>query len=164
MTLCNIINSLGNEKMTNAKNQLISIEELIKVFINDRKEGKKELITWFLNNVMDEEAIEQLNAVRYERTNGRTGYRNGYKKRKLKTLDGELILDKPDIRSGSFKTKVFDKYSTVEKALNSVIVESYITGVSTRSVNSIINNLDVNVSPEYVSSLNKEVNKYIYAS
>ena len=40
--------------MTNAKSQLISIEELIKLFINDRKEGKKELITWFLNNVMDQ--------------------------------------------------------------------------------------------------------------
>ncbi|KQB34924.1 MAG: transposase [Acidiplasma aeolicum] len=116
--------------MTNAKNQLISIEELIKVFINDGKEGKKELITWFLNNVMDEEAIEQLNAVRYERNNKRTGYRNGYKKRKLKTLDGELILDKPDIRSGSFTIKIFDRYSNVERALNSVIAESYINGVS----------------------------------
>ena len=40
--------------MTNEKNQLISIEELIMVFINDRKDGKKELITWFLNNVMDQ--------------------------------------------------------------------------------------------------------------
>ena len=157
MTLCNIINSLGDEKVTKTKSQLISIEELIKLFINDRKEGKKELITWFLNNVMDEEAIEQLNAVRYERNNKRTGYRNGAKKRKLKTVDGELILDKPDLRSGSFQTKVFDKYSTVEKALNSVIAESYISGVSTRSVNSIINNLGVTVSPEYVSSLNKDL-------
>ncbi len=75
---------------------------------------------------MDEEAIEQLNAVRYERNNKRTGYRNGTKKRKLKTVDGELTLDKPDLRSGSFQTKVFDRYSTVEKALNSVIAESYI--------------------------------------
>ena len=32
MTLCNIINSLGNEKMTNAKSQLISIEEINKAF------------------------------------------------------------------------------------------------------------------------------------
>ncbi|MCL4453634.1 MAG: IS256 family transposase [Candidatus Thermoplasmatota archaeon] len=143
--------------MTKTKSQLISIEELIKLFINDRKEGKKELITWFLNNVMDEEAVEQLNAVRYERNNNRKGYRNGTKKRKLKTVDGELILDKPDLRSGSFTTTVFDKYSTVEKALNSVIAESYINGVSTRSVNNIINNLGVNVSPEYVSSLNKEL-------
>ena len=29
----------------------------------------------------------------------------------------------------SFTTTVFDKYSTVEKALNSVMVESYISGV-----------------------------------
>ena len=50
-------------------------------------------------------------------------------------MDGELILDKPDIRSGSFETTVFDKYSTVEKGLNSVIAESYINGVSTRFVN-----------------------------
>ena len=106
---------------------------------------------------MNEELIEQLNAESYERTDGRTGYRNGTKKRKLKTVDGELILDKPDIRSGSFETTVFDKYSTVEKALNSVIVESYINGVSTRSVNNIINSLGVSVSPEYVSSLNKEL-------
>ena len=143
--------------MTNTKSQLISVEELIKLFINDRTEGKKEFITWFLNNVMNEEAIEQLNAERYERSNQRTGYRNGYKKRKLKTVDGELILDKPDIRSGTFETRVFDRYSTVEKALNSVIVESYINGVSTRSVNSIINSLGVNVSPEYESSLNKDL-------
>ena len=106
---------------------------------------------------MNEELIEQLNADAYERTDGRIGYRNGTKKRKLKTVDGELILDKPDIRSGSFETTVFDKYSTVEKALDSVIAESYINGVSTRSVNNIINSLGVSVSPEYVSSLNKEL-------
>ncbi|WP_298275936.1 transposase [Ferroplasma sp.] len=45
---------------------------------------------------------------------------------------------------------MFNRYSTVDKALNSVIAESYINGVSTRSVNNIINNLGVNVSPEYV--------------
>ena len=33
--------------MTNTKSQLISVEELIKLFINDRTEGKKEFITWF---------------------------------------------------------------------------------------------------------------------
>ena len=41
--------------MTKTKSQLISIEELIKLFINDRKDGKKESITWLLNNLMNEE-------------------------------------------------------------------------------------------------------------
>ena len=76
--------------MIKTKSQLISGEELIKLFIEDRIEGKKEFITWFLNNVMDEEAIEQLKAERYERNDNRTGYRNGTKKRRLKTVDGEL--------------------------------------------------------------------------
>ncbi len=143
--------------MTKTKSQTISEKELIKLFIEDRKEGKKEFITRFLNNVMNEEAIEQLNAEKYERSNERMGYRNSYKKRKLNTVDGELILDKPDIRSGSFTTSVFDKYSTVEKALESAIVDLYINRVSTRSVNNVINNLGVKVSPEYVSSLNKEL-------
>ena len=48
MTLCNV--KIKVIKMTQAKSQLISIEELIKLFVEDRKEGKKELITWFLNN------------------------------------------------------------------------------------------------------------------
>ena len=52
MTLCNV--KIKVIKMTQAKSQLISIEELIKLFVEDRKEGKKELITWFLNNVMDQ--------------------------------------------------------------------------------------------------------------
>ena len=116
--------------MIKTKSQLISVEELIKVFIEDRTEGKKGFVTWFLNNVMEEELTEQLNAESYERTDGRRGFRNGTKKRKLKTVDGELTLNKPDIRSGSFETTVFDKYSTVEKGLNSVIAESYINGVS----------------------------------
>ncbi len=127
--------------MTKTKSQTINEKELIKLFIEDRIEGKKEFITWFLNNVMNEEAIEQLNAEKYERSNERKGYRNGYKKRKLNTLDGELILNKPDIRSGSFTTSVFDKYSTLEKALESAIVELYINGVSTRYVNNVINGL-----------------------
>ncbi|WP_156324181.1 transposase [Acidiplasma aeolicum] len=33
--------------------------------------------------------------------------------------------------------------------------------VSTRSVNNIINNLGVTVSPEYVSSLNRELDKKV---
>ena len=82
--------------MTKTKNQTISEKELVKLFIGDMIEIKKE-------------AIEQLNAERYERSNERKGYRNGYKKRKLNTIDGELILDKPDIGSGLFTTSAFDK-------------------------------------------------------
>ena len=37
----------------------------------------KHLITWFLNEVMQEEADQQTGAARYRRTSSRKAYRNG---------------------------------------------------------------------------------------
>jgi putative transposase len=39
----------------------------------------KNLITWFLNEVMQREALEQAGADKYERTGTRRTYRNGNK-------------------------------------------------------------------------------------
>lgn len=50
---------------------------------------------------MDQDDIEQPNAEIYERNNKRTRY----KKRKLKTMDGKLILDKPDISQDHLKLR-----------------------------------------------------------
>ncbi len=144
------------------KNPNVVFKELIKSYLLDHKEGKKELIEWFLNNVMDEEALQQIEAESYERSEDRKGYRNGSRKRMLKTTDGELVLNKPQIREFPFKTRVFEKYSRVEKALESLIIESYINGVSTRDVEDVVKSLGVEkVSPEYVSRLNKGLDENI---
>ena len=140
------------------QDQLKVVEEIISSFLKDSKEGKKHLVEWFLNNVMEEEAKMQVSSVPYERTEQRKGYRNGYRDRKLKTVDGNLDLKKPQIREFPFETRVFEKYSRVEKALDSVILESYIHGVSTRNVRKVVESLGLeNVSPSYVSSLSAEL-------
>jgi transposase-like protein len=70
----------------------------------------------------------------------------------LKTLEGNLELNKPQIREFLFKTNVFERYSRVEKALDSVILESYIQGVSTRNVRKVIESPGLkNVSASYIS-------------
>ena len=144
------------------KNPNVVFKELIKSYLLDHKEGKKELIEWFLNNVMDEEALQQIEAESYERSEDRKGYRNGSRKRMLKTTDGELVLNKPQIREFPFKTRVFEKYSRVEKALESLIIESYINGVSPRDIEDVVKSLGVGkVSPEYVSRLNKGLDENI---
>ena len=140
------------------QDQLKVVEEIISSFLKDSKEGKKHLVEWFLNNVMEEEAKMQVSSVPYERTEQRKGYRNGYRDRKLKTVDGNLDLKKPQIREFPFETRVFEKYSRVEKALDSVILESYIHGVSTRNVRKVVESLGLEkVSPSYVSSLSAEL-------
>ena len=87
---------------------------------------------------MQFEAMEQINAEPYERVESRKAHRNGYKDRSLKTRLGELKLKKPQFRKIPFETKVFDRYSRVEKALINAIIESYIQGVSTRRVQDIV--------------------------
>jgi hypothetical protein len=52
-----------------------------------------------------------------------------YKRRKLKTLEREIILYKPDIISVPLGTSVFEKYSSAEKTLDSIIIEFDIHGV-----------------------------------
>jgi len=105
----------------------------------------KKLLPWFLNLVMQLEAIQQAGAEPYQRNEERTAHRNGYKKRSLKTHVGEISLDKPQFREISFKSCVFDKYSRVERALVNAIAESYLQGVSTRRVQDISQELDEKV-------------------
>jgi putative transposase len=140
------------------QDQLEVVKEIISIFLKDSKDGKKRLVEWFLNNVMEEEARIQVSSLPYERTEDRKGHRNGSRTRTLKTTGGKLVLKKPQIREFPFETHVFEKYSRVEKALDSVILESYIQGVSTRNVMNVVDSLGVeNISASYVSTLASEL-------
>ena len=63
---------------------------LIEDYLIDQEDGLKKLLTWFLNLVMQLEMRQQIGAEPYERIESRKAYRNGYKKRSLKTRVGEL--------------------------------------------------------------------------
>ena len=64
------------------QDHLKELKEMIKTYGSNR-EGMRGLKEWFLNDVMNEEAEEQLNASRYERNANRKDYRNGYKLRSV---------------------------------------------------------------------------------
>ena len=42
----------------NIKSQLNEVKEVISIFPKDRKKGKKQLIEWFLNNVMEDTRVQ----------------------------------------------------------------------------------------------------------
>ena len=118
----------------------------------------KKLITIFLNLVMELELEQQVGATAYERTENRVAHRNGKRSRTLKTRYGDLILDKPEIREKPFETVIFDRYSRVEQALESAIVESYIQGVSTRRITSIVEALGLKgISADTVSNMSRDL-------
>jgi transposase-like protein len=100
-------------------------------------------------------------ASKHERTGEREDYRNGHKERRLKTTLGELNLLRPYARVGNFDTKLFANYSRIDKALSSIIVESYLKGVSTRKVESIVGELGIDLSHETVSRLSHELDELV---
>jgi len=88
--------------------------EFLEDYLNDQEEGLKKLLTWFLNLIMQLEAIQQSESEPYQRIESRKAHRNGYKERSLKTRVGELKLRKPQFREKSFETKIFDRYDIRE--------------------------------------------------
>jgi transposase-like protein len=122
---------------------MVNLFSLIKDYLVDQEDGIGQLITWFLNLVMEEEALLQSGAQRYERPDSRKASRNGYKPRTLLTRYGELELLKPQFREFPFETQVFEKYSIIEKAILAAVSESYLQGVSTGSVEKIMTALGV---------------------
>jgi putative transposase len=136
--------------------------ELLEDYLIDQDGGLKKLLTWFLNLVMQLEAIQQADAEPYQRIESRKAHRNGYKERSLKTRVGELRLKKPQFRETSFETKVFDRYSRVEKALINAVLESYLQGVSTRRIQDIVSRLGIeSLSASSVSRISKELDEKV---
>jgi putative transposase len=99
------------------------------------------LVQTVLQEVLEGEMSEALQASKNERTEARLGYRSGYYTRGLVTRVGTVELRVPQDRQGRFSTEVFERYQRSEKALVSALVEMYVQGVSTRKVKAITEQL-----------------------
>ncbi len=132
--------------------------DLAEDYLVDPKEAMRKLTTSYLNEVMNLEAQNQIQARHYERTGKRKGHRNGSRPRILKTVHGDLTLDKPEIREFPFKTKVFERYSRVEDSLRVAIAESYFEGISTRKVENVFSKFGLDkISASEVSRIAKRL-------
>ena len=128
--------------------------ELLPNLLSDSGEGMKKLVESVLNQVLEAQMVDHLGADRHERSNDRTGYRNGYRERQLTTRVGTLILRVPQTRDGSFSTELFRRYQRSEQALVLALMEMVVQGVSTRKVTHITEELcGATFSKSTVSSL-----------
>lgn len=72
----------------------------------------RELVERVLQQLLEAEMDQHIGAAPYERSESRTGQRNGYKPRTLRTRVGTLNLLVPQDRDGSFYTSLFVRYQT----------------------------------------------------
>jgi putative transposase len=112
-----------------------------KALLGEEREFFRGVVQEVVQQVLEAEMEEALQAGKGERTEGRLGYRSGYYSRSLVTRVGRLELRVPQDRQGRFSTQVFERYQRSEKALVLALAEMYVQGVSTRKVKAITEEL-----------------------
>jgi len=96
------------------------------------------MLQCLLQGLINIEAEERIGAAPHERTESRTTQRNGFRVRELETRVGELTLNIPKLRQGSYFPSLLQPRRRTEQALLSVIQEAYVHGVSTRKVDELV--------------------------
>ncbi|AGA69409.1 transposase [Desulfitobacterium dichloroeliminans LMG P-21439] len=115
-----------------------------------------------LNNLLDQEAAELIDAEKYERSEERKGYRSGHYQRNLVTTSGEVKLKVPKLKGVAFETAIIERYRRRESSVEEALIEMYLAGVSVRRVEDITEALwGTKVSAGTVSQLNKKVYGHI---
>lgn len=96
----------------------------------------KELV---IQEMLEQETTDHLGREPYQRDEEKVysqGYRNGYEPKKLKTPEGRIDLQIPQVRGGEepyrSRLKTFFKNNT--EVLDKLVVEMYVRGLSTRDI------------------------------
>jgi putative transposase len=98
----------------------------------------RDAVQLVLQELIEVEASEAIGAARYERTDSRTTERNGSRPRLLTTQAGDVGLRIPKLRKGSFFPSILEPRRRIDQALYAVVMEAYVNGVSTRSVDDLV--------------------------
>ncbi len=131
---------------------------------NGRDEAFSKLLETIFNQVLLSQSSEQIGASPYERTDERMAYRNGVRERQLTTRVGTLTLRVPRHRNGEFSTELFQRYQRSEQALLLAMMQMVVSGVSTRKVENITEELcGRKFSKSTVSELCKKLDPAIVA-
>src|ERR687886_1126461 len=136
----------------------------LKALLRDDPEFLRTLVSVALQEVLEAEMTDALQAAKGERTGARLGYRSGYYGRTLITRVGKLELRVPQDREGRFSTELFERYQRSEQALVATLAEMYVQGVSTRKVKAVTEELCGHAfSASAISAVNKRLDESLAA-
>ena len=122
----------------------------------------RQMIEFAAERLMALEVEGLTGAAHGERTPERINQRNGYRDRLWETRAGTVELKIPKLRKGSYFPGFLEPRRMAEKALTAVIQEAYIQGVSTRSVDDLVQAMGMSgISKSQVSRLCGEIDDKI---
>src|ERR671916_3127485 len=134
----------GRDRMT--------IEEVVRQVLRDEHgDVIRESVRAVAQELMEAEISELIGAQHGERTEDRATHRNGYRSRRWDTRAGEIELQIPKLRQGSYFPSFLQPRKRSEQALVSVVQQAYVCGVSTRKVDQLVESLGLRISRSEVS-------------
>src|SRR5687767_4174224 len=133
----------------------MTVEEVVrKVLLDEHADVIREAVRAVAAELMELEVSELIGAERGERRpDDRATHRNGYRPRRWDTRAGEIELQIPKIRQGSYFPSILEPRRRSEQALVSVVQQAYVCGVSTRRVDQLVESLGLRISKSEVSRI-----------
>jgi putative transposase len=89
-----------------------------------------------LQEFLEAEQAEYLGRARYQRAEGEPVYRNGYEAGTLKTGEGVLRVEKPQLRGleQPYRSQLWERFQHSSEQLRQLVMEMYVLGMSQRDI------------------------------
>src|SRR3712207_4335792 len=110
-----VLSSTDRNGVAMAKDHRRLDAQLVQEGLLDDPGFLREIVERVVQRILEAEMTEHLGAAPHERVEGRTGRRNGYKPRALRTRVGTLNLLVPQDRDGTFSTRLFSRYTSATR-------------------------------------------------
>ena len=148
---------------TNTGNIINYEEEIKKCKTQDDLFGEngllKKLIKDAIEKMMEAENEEYMGRKKYERTDtDEPEYRNGYRKKTVKSSVGEFDVNIPRDRQSGFKPIIIENYQSTCGEFDKKIIGMYAKGMTVRDIQAQIREIyGVEVSPDFISMVTDKV-------
>lgn len=115
----------------------------------------------FIEEVLEEEVSEYLGREYYERGNSPKGYRNGYKQGIIRSGEGKIVVDRPQVSDSQeiYRSKIWPYLKGRTEKLERLAVEMYVRGCSVRDIEDILRDKEgkTYLSHSVISQLTKRL-------
>jgi putative transposase len=145
--------------------QSMTTQELVRrTLLDEHGDFLREAVAIVAAQLMDAEITAQIGAGHGEVSAERVTHRNGYRPRGWETRVGEIELQIPKKRSGSYFPSFLEPRRRCEQAIVAVVMEAYVNGVSTRKVDRLVEQLGIHgMSKDRVSALCRALDDQVQA-